>query len=182
MHSRTNDNIMDRKRKSQNKVTRARMLMRYYDATKRIGVVHHPYHDRHDNEAMPYPLARRSVYAARSSSYPPTDVCERRLSAPSSYHADLSSQDIQDIDIPAAVTKEEEDDPKSLDNKRLIANSVPSSELEVALKAELDKEVKQNELLSAELDKLRDVLSKIQAHQSNEPLPPHSANYHDTAL
>ena len=178
MHSRTNDNIMvGRKRKSQNKVTRARMLMRYYDATKRIGV-----YERHDNEAMPYPLARRSVYAARSSSYPPTDACERRLSAPSSYHADLSSQDIQDIDIPAAVTKEEEDDPKSLDNKRLIANSVPSSELEVALKAELDKEVKQNELLSAELDKLRDVLSKIQAHQSNEPLPPHSANFHDTAL
>ena len=67
MHSRTNDNIMvGRKRKSQNKVTRARMLMRYYDATKRIGV-----YERHDNEAMPYPLARRSVYAARSSSYPP---------------------------------------------------------------------------------------------------------------
>ncbi len=77
-------------------------------------------------------------------------------------------------DIPSAVTKEEEDDPISLDNKRLIANSVPSTELEVALAAELDKQVKHNELLSAELDKLRHALSRIQEQQGNEPLPLHS--------
>jgi len=150
--------------------------MRYYDLTKRVSAVHshHPYHD---NEAMPpYSVAPPPFYAASSSYHPNAHV--RRFSAPSADHVDLNSQEI-DIDIPAAVTKEEEDDPKSLDNQRLIATSVPSSKLEVALKAELDKEIKHNELISAELDKLRNVLSRIQAHQSNEPLPPNGASLHE---
>jgi len=164
---------MGRKRK----MTKAQLRMRYYNTTKRLGAIHHPYYD---NRGMmpPYPFAPPPSYLASSSSYP-TNAYGRRFSAPPSCHiVDLNSQD---IDIPAAVTKEEEDDPKSLDNKRLIANSEPSTELEVALKAELDKQVKHNELISAELDKLRHVLSRIQAHQSNEPLPPHGASLH-TAL
>ena len=164
---------MGRKRK----MTKAQLRMRYYNTTKRLGAIHHPYYD---NRGMmpPYPFAPPPSYLASSSSYP-TNAYGIRFSAPPSCHiVDLNSQD---IDIPAAVTKEEEDDPKSLDNKRLIANSEPSTELEVALKAELDKQVKHNELISAELDKLRHVLSRIQAHQSNEPLPPHGASLH-TAL
>ncbi len=150
------------------------MRMKYYDATKRLGAVHHPYHD--SKVMPPYPLAPPPFYVSHTSY--PLNAYGRRFSAPPSCHLqEVNSQDF-DIDIPATVTKEEDDDPKSLDNKRIIANSVPSSELEVALKAELDKEVKYSERISAELDKLRHVLSRIQAHQSYEPLPPHGASLH----
>ncbi len=161
---------MGRKRKA----TKAQMRMKYYDATKRLGAVHHPYHD---NKVMmpPYPLAPPPFYVSHTS-YPPNAYGGRYSAPPSSHFQD--SQDIDDIDIPAAVTKEEDEDPKSLDNKRIIANSVPSSELEVALKAELDKEVKYSERISSELGKLRQVLSRIQAHQSYEPLPPHGSSLH----
>jgi len=156
-------------------MTRAQLRMKCYDTTKRLDVVW-------SNKRMipPYPLFAPPPYAASNpycfaNSAPPAPG--RSFSAPPFFHpADVNSLDMNGIicddDIPAAITQEEEDDPTSLDNKRLIANSVPSTELEVALAAELDKKVKHNEHLSAELDKLRHVLSRIQAHQSNEALPP----------
>lgn len=162
---------MGRKRKA----TKAQMRLKYYDATKRLGAVHHPYHDNHVM-MPPYSLAPPPFYVSHTS-YPPNAYGRGFSVPPPSHFQEVNSQDI-DFDIPAAVTKEEDDDPKSLDNKRIIASSVPSSELEVALKAELDKEVKNSERISAELGKLRQVLSRIQAHQSYEPLPPHGASLH----
>jgi len=164
-------------------MTKAQMRMKYYDMTKRLGVVwssdstrmmpHYPF-------APPPPYPSSNPYC-NANSAPLAPV--RTFSATPFYHppADVNSQDINGIIcdyIPAAITKEEEDDPTSLDNKRLIANSVPSTKLEVALAAELDKKVKHNEHLSAELEELRLVLSRLQAHQSNEPLPQHGLVLH----
>jgi hypothetical protein len=76
-------------------------------------------------------------------------------------------------DIPATITKEEEDNSmamESLDNRRIIANSVPSTTLEVALAAELDRQTKQNKEMSEELDKLRRMMySKMKEKQEYEP-------------
>ena len=168
------------------RMTKAQKRMRYYDTTKRLGAIHQPSYNNDNKRQMPsYPSAPPPSYASNpyhvTISAPPASG--RRFCAPSSssHHEDVGGkyEDINNIiticdDIPSAVTKEEEDDPISLDNKRLIANSVPSTELEVALAAELDKQVKHNELLSAELDKLRHALSRIQEQQGNEPLPLHS--------
>ena len=164
-------------------MTKAQMRMKYYDATKRLSAIHNPYFD---NKVMmaPYPFAPPPPYAM-GNSYPPNTYGRRFPRPPPCNIEDFNIQDlksdVRNDEIPAAITKEEEDDPKSLDNKRIIADSTPSTDLEVALKAELDKQVKRNEMLSSELVKLRQILSKIQAHQSNEPLPPHGLPLH-TAL
>ena len=76
-------------------------------------------------------------------------------------------------DIPATVTKEEEDSSMAMeshDNRRIIANSVPSTTLEVALAAELDRQTKQNREMSEELDKLRRIMySRMKETQDYEP-------------
>lgn len=74
-------------------------------------------------------------------------------------------------DIPATVTKEEEDSSMTYhDNRRIIANSVPSTTLEVALAAELDRQTKQNKEMSEELDKLRRIMySRMKETQDYEP-------------
>jgi hypothetical protein len=76
-------------------------------------------------------------------------------------------------DIPATVTKEEEDRSmamESLDNRRIIANSVPSTTLEVALTAELDRQMKYNKEMSEELDKLRRIMySRMKETHEYEP-------------
>lgn len=85
-----------------------------------------------------------------------------------------SDHSIDADDIPATVTKEEEDSSMamttSLDNRRIIANSVPSTTLEVALAAELDRQTKQNKEMSEELDKLRRIMySRLKETQDYEP-------------
>ena len=83
--------------------------------------------------------------------------------------ADNNSIDADDI--PATVTKEEEDSSMttSYDNRRIIANSVPSTTLEVALAAELDRQMKYNKELSEELEKLRRIVySRMKETQDYE--------------
>jgi hypothetical protein len=83
--------------------------------------------------------------------------------------ADNNSIDVDDI--PATVTKEEEDSSMttSYDNRRIIANSVPSTTLEIALAAELDRQMKYNKELSEELEKLRRIVySRMKETQDYE--------------
>jgi len=52
------------------------------------------------------------------------------------------------------------DDPDHLHNHEVITNATPSTELEIALKAELDRQIRHNEVLVGECTKLRVFISK----------------------
>lgn len=60
------------------------------------------------------------------------------------------------FDLPAHLPEE----PDGTRNQEVIANSTPSTELELALQAELDRQFQHNELLAREIKKLRIFISK----------------------
>jgi len=55
---------------------------------------------------------------------------------------------------------DDDNNPEHVRNLEVIAANVPTSELEIALKAELDRQISHNELLNAEHVKLRRFISK----------------------
>eukprot|EP00571_Detonula_confervacea_P012702 CAMPEP_0172298606 /NCGR_PEP_ID=MMETSP1058-20130122/1183_1 /TAXON_ID=83371 /ORGANISM="Detonula confervacea, Strain CCMP 353" /LENGTH=430 /DNA_ID=CAMNT_0013007887 /DNA_START=358 /DNA_END=1650 /DNA_ORIENTATION=- len=70
----------------------------------------------------------------------------------------LESVDYNDLnfDIPLGPSN----DPNDIRNRDIIANSTPSSQLELALKAELDRQLLHNEVLAGECTKLRGFIAK----------------------
>ncbi len=71
-----------------------------------------------------------------------------------------NSDDSEDDEI----TQEDLDpsliDPDAAADREIIAKSTPTSELEIALKAELDRQIQLNERLKSEVDKLKIFISK----------------------
>lgn len=70
----------------------------------------------------------------------------------------LEADDFADLnfDIPSILPN----DPDATRNREIITSSVPTTELEVALKAELDRQVQHNEMLVSECVKLRAFIAK----------------------
>ncbi|KAL7539005.1 hypothetical protein ACHAXR_010711 [Thalassiosira sp. AJA248-18] len=58
------------------------------------------------------------------------------------------------------ITSEVPNDPVSVRNSEIIANSTPATDLEIALKAELGRQIEHNEKLAGEVTKLRGFIAK----------------------
>mmetsp|Transcript_35647 Transcript_35647/g.75106 ORF Transcript_35647/g.75106 Transcript_35647/m.75106 type:complete len:434 (+) Transcript_35647:449-1750(+) len=98
-------------------------------------------------------------------------VDEQALAPKAEEEALPPSQDNQQPDLPKAESQEQDDygsiglvpteeDPDAQRNKSIIADATPTTELELALKSELDRQIKHNELLINEVTKLRRFISK----------------------